>query len=303
MRALVIRPADALGRRVTERLLTRGDDVRVLVSPIAEDGLLHTGQLDVVNTDPALQCADAAVADVDVVYDLGTRLAGDGGAFGDIWPGSLDESDAVLEAAMSAGVRRFVFVSSVAVYRPVPRRSQWPLGEDAPLEAHGSPELERFGAAKIAAEERLAAAGCDGLDYSVLRTSSMYGPGVSWAERLVAGAVRRRQSSDASDAAHTPMQWTHMEDLADGVVLAGIHPAAAGRTYNVAGGELFTRSDVERAAALARERWPWPAAMPDLSGTLKYDISRAGTELGFHPRIGLADAIAELTRVASERWA
>jgi nucleoside-diphosphate-sugar epimerase len=302
MRALVIRPADALGRRVTERLLARGDEVRVLVSPIAEDRLLHPGPLDVVYTDAALDCAERAVADVDVVYDLGTPLAADGGAFDEIWPGSVDGSPALLEAATAAGVRRFVFVSSVAVYRPAPRRSQWPLAEDAPLEAHGSPELEQFGSAKIAAEERLAAAGHEGLEYVILRTSSMYGPGVTWAERLVAAAIRRRPLSGAGDGASTPMQWTHMEDLADAVALAGTHPAAARRTYNVAGRELFTRSDVERAVAVARDRWPWPAVLPDLSKGLKYDISRACAELGFLPRVRLADAIAELTRMFSRGW-
>jgi nucleoside-diphosphate-sugar epimerase len=180
------------------------------------------------------------------------------------------------------------------------------LAEDHPLEAHGAPDLERFGAAKIAAEGRLAAAAAarPDLEVTVLRTSSVYGPGVHWAAELVDQAIRKGASRAGATRASstTPMQWTHVDDLADALVRSGEHPAAAGRTYNVTGGELFTARDVEHAARILQGGWPWPAVLRNLSDALKYDISRARTELGYIPRVGLADGIAQLAAADRSGW-
>jgi nucleoside-diphosphate-sugar epimerase len=311
MRVLVIGATDPVGQRLTERLLARGDDIRVAVTPIEEQDLRHAERLDVVCLEDPEADAARAVPNVELIYDLGERMADTSAAFGALWSASLDRSTALLDAALhTPTVRRFVFLSSVAVYRQVPRRSRWPLAEDHPLEAHGAPDLERFGAAKITAEHRLAtaAAGRPDLEVTVLRTSSVYGPGVQWAADLVDAAIRTETSQTDSDSdsdpdhSRTPMQWTHVDDLVEGLVQGGVQQAAAGRTYNVTGGELFTRRDVERAARIVGRGWPWPAVLGDLSQSLKYDIARAGAELGYVPRVGLADGIAGLAVECRSGW-
>ena len=98
------------------------------------------------------------------------------------------------------------------------------------------------------------------------------------------------------------MQWTHIDDLAEAIVLAGTHPAAASRTYNITGGELFTQRDVDRAIEVAQASWPWPAVLGPLSTSLKYDIARVRRELGYEPQIGLADGIAALALAGRSGW-
>lgn len=306
MRVLVIGAADALGRRLTERLLARGDDVRVAVTPLEAEDLHHAERLDVLCVeDPPADAARALTA-VEVIYDLGGRMAEISTVFNTFWSISLDNSTALLDAVLqTSSLRRWVFLSSVAVYRPVPRRSHWPVAEDHPLEAHGDPDLERFGAIKIAAEARLAAAAAarPDLEVTILRTSSVYGSGVGWAAELVAGAIRKGARAGPHPAQPaTPMQWTHVDDLADALVLTGAHPAAVGRTYNVTGGELFTSRDVERASRILGSGWPWPAVLGELSQPLKYDISRAQVELDYIPRVTLSDGIAELAVASRSGW-
>jgi nucleoside-diphosphate-sugar epimerase len=99
------------------------------------------------------------------------------------------------------------------------------------------------------------------------------------------------------------MQWTHVDDLADALVLAGTRPDAAGRTYNVAGAELHTRDDVARALRVVHAREPWPAVLPSRPGPLLYDIARAREELEWSPRVRLADGLGALAAGARTGWA
>ena len=112
-----------------------------------------------------------------------------------------------------------------------------------------------------------------------------------------------------------------MDDLCDGFRLCATVPAAAGRTYILAGGEVTTLReliDVTASVAGVRPRivrlpvWPvWLAGAlceavcapfgiePPLyrrrvdffTKSRAFDIARARTELGFAPRVSLRDGI------------
>jgi nucleoside-diphosphate-sugar epimerase len=114
---------------------------------------------------------------------------------------------------------------------------------------------------------------------------------------------------------------THVDDLSDGFRLCATVPAAAGRTYLLAGGEVTTLNEIVKLTAeLAGVKppamhWPvWPfwlagAACEGVCAPFgieppifrrrvdfftksrAFDISRARAELGFAPRIGLREGI------------
>lgn len=292
MRVLVTAPDGPLARHVIERILARGDEVRVLVSVLQAHGVPHRSRVDVVVADAGDTRIRAAADGIDVVCDLGIRLGADG--FADQSCASLVAAPQLVETYAAAGVSRVVLVSSVAVYRPAPRASTWPITEDAPLEAHGDPELHAYGLANIAAEASLRAAT---VDQVILRTSSVYGLGVGWVTSLVRQVVRRPGSAVMAEDS-TPMQWSHARDVAEAVVLGATHSSAPGRSYNITGRELFVHADVVRAARARTIGRSW-----DLldAATLKYDITAAQRDLGFAPAVSLHEGVSEIVHCLERR--
>jgi nucleoside-diphosphate-sugar epimerase len=119
---------------------------------------------------------------------------------------------------------------------------------------------------------------------------------------------------------------TYIDDLVDGFRLCGEHPAAANRTYILAGGEVTTLNEVTATiasvAGVRPQRWHlpvWPfwlagAACEALSAPFgiepplyrrrvdfftksrAFDITRARQELGFAPAVGLRDGVTRTLR-------
>jgi nucleoside-diphosphate-sugar epimerase len=126
---------------------------------------------------------------------------------------------------------------------------------------------------------------------------------------------------------------TYIDDLVEGFRLCGEHPAAAGRTYILAGREVTTLNElvtrIAQVAGVAPPRvhlpvWPfWIAGAaceaicvpfgiePPLyrrrvdfyTKSRSFDISRARAEIGFAPAVGLTDGIRRsLAWYRSEGW-
>ncbi len=148
------------------------------------------------------------------------------------------------EAAAAAGVRRFVFLSSVRVHGE--RSIAAPFTESSPLLA-----VDPYGRSKAEAEIGLAALARHArLEPVILRPPLVYGPEARGNfARLVAlvargvplplGAVRNRRS------------LIFLGNLVDAIVRALDHPAAAGETFMVSDGEDVSTPDLVRRLARA----------------------------------------------------
>jgi nucleoside-diphosphate-sugar epimerase len=146
-------------------------------------------------------------------------------------------------AAVRAGVRKIVFVSSAAVYSGSDVRE---AHEDLPLDPR---RLDGYANAKLAADRgwlKLASAG--GPQVVILRPSIIVGPRSFWvagpAEELLKG--RAFLGGGGVGFCNT----VYVDDLLDAVLAAMRSDGAAGRIYNIGNGEDWTwRAYYEALAA------------------------------------------------------
>jgi nucleoside-diphosphate-sugar epimerase len=204
----------------------------------------------------------------------------------------------VLEAARHAEARRVVFISSGAVYgSSSPDRE---LTEASPLEPDGI-----YGATKAAGEMLVRGFGARfGLDFLILRPASIYGPRrrtFSIPGHLLACAIdgvpARVHGGDQA------LDFIHVEDVANAVMLALDTESGLGRAYNIATGVKHTGAEI---AGMVRELVPGSRVeaepgLGDLPAEGHYSIERAKRDLGFQATYDLRQGMAMLSRELQHR--
>ncbi|MBA3638105.1 MAG: NAD-dependent epimerase/dehydratase family protein [Acidobacteria bacterium] len=211
----------------------------------------------------------------------------------------------VIEAAQLTGVSRVVLMSTIAVYGYA---GGGLLDEESPT----APDT-LYGRTKLAAEQlALPARRTDGQPMAtVLRSAAVYGPRVKGNyQRLVTALARRRFVPIGRG--ENLRTLIYEDDLAAATAVAALHPAAAGRVYNVSDGAPHPLSVIIDAISLALDRPPprWHVPVAPVRAALraasvidrrlprmldKYleaaavDASRIQRELGFQATTGLVD--------------
>lgn len=150
-----------------------------------------------------------------------------------------------LATAAAAGVRRFVFVSSVKVNGE--ETAERPFTEaDIPL-----PE-DPYGISKWEAEQILGGT-ASGMETVVLRPPLVYGPGVK-GNFLSLLKLCNRGWPLPLGAIGNARSLIYVGNLADALVRAVDHPAAAGETFLVSDGEAVSVPELVRRIAAALDR-------------------------------------------------
>lgn len=201
--------------------------------------------------------------------------------------------------AAQAGVRRFVFVSSIKVNGETTQPGHPFTADDAP-----SP-LDPYGVSKLEAEHGLREIEAQsGMQVVIVRPPLVYGPGVKanfasmiyWVARgipLPLGTIHNARSMVALD------------NLVDLLVTCLTHPAAAGQTFLVSDGEDVSTTELLRRTAQAMGKkaflLPVPATVLELGtsllgkravaqrlcGSLQVDIEKTRRLLGWSPPLTL----------------
>lgn len=226
------------------------------------------------------------------------------------------------EAALRCGVRRFVHISTDEVYGPGgagPRAEDTPVAPDSPY------------AASKAASDLIALAHhrTHGLDVRVVRAAGTYGPH-QFPDHTVPHLVIRLMGGlgatgwgggggggggEGDGGSGGRRDWLHVEDHCRGIELARTRGRPGG-TYNLGGGVELSEEEVAGVLAELYGGLPvgisggLPGGLPvglmvgRRTGTLPRtgDVpppgaarSRACSELGYRPRRGLTEALAETT--------
>ena len=283
MKSLVVGGAGFIGAHLVGRLLSEGREVAVLdpslVSLDWSKELRRNMHYFSGSTSDRKMLA-AAVRGAEEVYHL---AAVPDLAWCEEHPAEAMEHNAlsvadVLQAAVGAGVRRFVYASSWKVYG-----MRGKLSEE--VETH--PDTV-YGVTKLIGEQVARAYGCQhGLDVSVLRLFNVYGPGASrGVVRAFVEAARAGQILRVFDP-HAERDFVHVWAVVDAFL--GAEPG----TYNVGTGRATSIEDLARMVAWAADvKVEIEEGGPGLRAWA--DTERARKEFGWSTRVSLEEGLKEM---------
>lgn len=315
MKVLVTGATGFTGGHLARHLRGEGNDVAALVRPssvtkaqaLAADGIeILEGDL----TDAA--AVRRACAGAEVVYHIAATYREAGQSDTAYTRVNVDGTRNVLEGALAEKARRVVHCSTGGVHGHIQHP---PANENAPL-APG----DVYQRTKLQAEQLASRFGRErNLDVVVIRPIGIYGPGDLRFLKMFRGLARRRFPMLGSGTVFYHL--TYIDDLVRGFELAGTVPAAAGRTYILAGPRYTTLKElVDMVAKELRVQPPkihlpvWPVWLagalceavcvplriePPLyrrrvdfySKSRAFDTARARQELGYNPTVDLETGI------------
>jgi nucleoside-diphosphate-sugar epimerase len=229
------------GGRLLTRLLEAGHDVQALVRPAsATDVLRRSGARLVFGALGDREAARRLVEGMEAVLHVAAvyRTAGHPDAYyRDV---NVGGTAVLVEAALAAGVRRFVHTSTVGVHGHV---REPPADETAPF-APGDIYQETKAEA-----ERLAMSyhGRGGLSVAVVRPGAIYGPGETRLLKLFKAIARGRYAVVGSGREY--YHPVYIDDLLDGFLLALTRPEAAGEAFLIAGPRYVTQAELAEVIA------------------------------------------------------
>jgi nucleoside-diphosphate-sugar epimerase len=305
-----------VGRYLVSALLERHDRVRVLALPGEDTRWLECHGIRVYQGDIRKpKTLSAAMEGADGVVHLAAMM--------DVWR-PLDHyhgvnvtgTENVCRAAVRAGVRRIVHMSSSSVYgvginRPADERAPLsPFRDPYPItKAAGDSLVQR-----MIAEEHLPAA--------IIRPDQIFGPGDHMHFRVTADRLRSGRGVIVGRGDNA-LPLVFITDVVQGLLLALHHPRAVGQAYNITSDEPLTQRQFLEAIARAigarppRLRLPYRAlyaagylverlakikssprrppitrlGVAFLGTDNRFAIDKARRQLGYRPRVPIDEGV------------
>jgi uncharacterized protein YbjT (DUF2867 family) len=209
-----------VGRNLISHLVTLGYQVRTLLRPSAESPRLPRG----ISVEVAV-CSltderglRGAMKDVDVIFHLAS--AERSGIHGDLSGVDVDGTQAVVQAARQAGVKRIFYLSHLGA----DRASAFPVFK-----------------VKAIAEGLIMSSG---LPYTIFRSGVVYGPGDQFTEPLAKLLRAMPGVFLIPESGRTHLQPLGVEDLVTCFGMALEDERTVNQIYSIGGIEFFTYRDV-----------------------------------------------------------
>jgi nucleoside-diphosphate-sugar epimerase len=182
---------------------------------------------------------------------------------------NVDGTRALLDAAIAAGARRFIYLSSLAAVGPCAEVSGGADEAAAPLTAYGRSKL---------AGELVCVGAAGDIEVVSLRAPAVYGPRDTDLYHFF--RIARLGVIPVPTGPARPLQLVHVADLARSLVVAATVPDAAG-TYHVAESQVYTWEEVGRLVGAAVDRNVRALRVPGpLIGALASMTERAAAIFG-----------------------
>ena len=305
-----------VGRHVVSALQDRGDNVRVLALPSEDTSSLEERGIAVHRGDIRhRETLTAPMSGVDAVLHLAAMM--------DVWRPmeqyhavNVAGTENVCRAALAAGVRRLVHMSSSSVYGVALGR---PADERFPLTPFPDPYPITKALGDIAVQRMIVE---DRLPAVIVRPDQIFGPG----DRLHFGRLADRLRAGRGvivGSGHNALPFVYVTDVVQGLLLALDHEDAVGQAYNIANDRPLTQKQLLHtiarelgakpprlhlpyralyAAGYAAERlatltpsWHRPPitrlGVAFFGTDNRYAIDKARRELGYTPRVAVRQGV------------
>jgi len=246
--ALVTGASGFLGSHVARLLAEREDGVRVLVRPSSD--LRALGDLPVERTTGDLRDAaslDRALAGVDTVFHVAADYRLWAADPAEIYESNVAGTQNLLVAAQRAGVRRFVYTSSVATVA-VHRPGRLP---DEDVDSRLDEMIGHYKRSKFMAEQEVMGAAGQGAPVVVVNPTTPVGPG-DWKPTPTGKLIVDFLNGRMPAYVETGLNVVPVEDAARGHLLAA-ERGEIGRRY-ILGGRNMTMREILEALAQATGR-------------------------------------------------
>ena len=306
MKCLVTGANGFVGRSFCAALSRFGHEVRGAVRSVNDQ--IDCVELVVVGSISAETGWSAALHGVDVLVHLAARVhvmhdtASD--PLAEFRAANVDTTLNLARQAAAAGVKRFVFISSVKVNGESTQPGQ------AFTEADPPDPQDAYGQSKYEAEQGLRQISAQtGMEVVIIRPPLVYGLGVKANFFALMRAVQRGWPLPLGAITQNRRSLVALDNLVDLIVTCITHPAAANQTFLVSDGEDLSTTDLLRRMGQALGKparlLPVPPALlklgaallgkPELAqrlcGSLQVDISKTRELLGWVPPLSVDEGL------------
>ncbi len=244
MKVLVSGANGFVGSHVAERLAAKGVELRLMLRRTSNVGYLTGLEYERVAADLRDPASLAAACEgLDAVVHLAAQtLAPIESQYQEI--NALGTANLVY-AARQAGVRRFVYISSLAAQGPNPDRETLMPDPPAPVSAYGR--------SKLAGENAVLAAQPD-IEAAIVRLSAVYGQ----RDKALLPMYRMGKLGfvPVYGDGENLLSWLHVHDAADAIVATTMGDTPSGAIYTVSDGGFYTWKELVGAFGKAWGRTP-----------------------------------------------
>jgi len=196
----------------------------------------------------------------------------------------------LLESCRKHNVKRFVFISSSMIYGD--------FDQDCNLETASKNPIEPYGIMKLCAENLVRNYNrLYGLEYSIVRPSAVYGP-YDVVDRVLSKFIVKAKADETMsiNGEGLALDFSYVDDVADGMILCATHPKAANETFNItrsiartlvdAGNIIINETNSNSELIVSENDGKYPKR-----GAL--DISKARDLLGFNPTVNIEEGLKQ----------
>lgn len=312
-RILVTGATGFTGGHLCERLAREGHHVRALIRDKNRCSELRRLGVEIIRGDlREPESLKEAVKRIDMVYHIAALFRPENVSRKEMFEVNMQGTKNMLDAAVNAGVRRFVHCSTIGVHGDIENP---PADEEAPYAPGDYYQESKTAGEKIALQYMTEGK----LPVVIFRPGGIYGPRDLRFLKLIRPIRSGRFIMLGSG--EVVYQMIYIGDLIDGILLCGTREEAIGKVYILTGGEHTTLNQIVRVIAeVLGVRPPWlhfPVTPVYMAGILCemfckplginpplyrrrvdffrktrcFDISKAKKELGFRPKTDLKTGI------------